>query len=69
MKYKLSQNAENLRKFYGYTQLEIAQKLGVPLAIYQNAVSKRTMLRPQYLNKLAEILNVEVKELIEERKK
>lgn len=69
MKYKLSRNAENLRKFYGYTQLEIAQKLGVPLAIYQNAVSKRTMLRPQYLNKLAEILNVEVKELIEERKK
>lgn len=69
MKYKLNQNAENLRKFYGYTQLEIAQKLGINLNIYQSAVSKRTMLRPQYLNKLAEILNVEVKELIEERKK
>lgn len=68
-KFRLSQNAENLRKFYGYTQLDISKKLNISRNIYQNAVSKRTMLKPKYMYKLAEILKTEIKDLVEERKK
>lgn len=64
MDVKLCENLKNIRKETGFTQKDIALKLGVVESCYANWEQGRTEPNVEMLRRLSEIFDITVDELI-----
>ena len=63
-KYMLAQRIRAFRKLKGYTQAELADLLGVSIAIIGTIERGTRKADPKMLRKIAEVLGVEQEELM-----